>query len=58
MCENYWLGSNQLVIIFNNGTHHVTEEFENWKTVFDGSYEACLEYCKIRQNKYIESIVG
>ncbi len=56
--KNFWLGSNELVILFHNGTHHVKEKFENWKTVFSGNIEKCLKYCENRENRYMESIIG
>ena len=58
MIKNFWLGCNELVIIFHNGTHHVIEEFENWKTVFTGCLEDCIKYCNGREIEYEESIVG
>ena len=58
MYKNYWLGSNELVIVFRDGTHHVIEEFENWETVFTGNYEQCTEYCENRVVTYQESIIG
>lgn len=58
MYKNYWLGSNELVIVFRNGTHHVIEVFENWETVFTGNYEQCIEYCDNRVISYQESIIG
>lgn len=58
MCKNFWLGNDQLIIVFRNGTHYVIEGYEDWKVVFTGRLEKCLEYCKNRENEYMESIIG
>lgn len=58
MCKNFWLGCNELVIAFRNGTNHVIEAYENWRTVFKGHIEECIEYCKKREAEYEESIIG
>lgn len=58
MYKNYWLGSNELVITQQNGTHHVIEKFENWKAVFSGHIEQCLKYCWDRVIDYEESTIG
>lgn len=58
MVENFWLGCNELVIVFRNGIFHVIEKFENFDSVFFGHYEECLDYCKNRVNEYEESIIG
>lgn len=58
MSKNFWLGSNELVIVFRNGTFHVIEEYEGFETVFTGSYKDCLDYCESRQIDYAESVIG
>lgn len=58
MIKNFWLGSNELVIVFRNGTHSVIEKFENWKDVFCGCLEECMKYCSNREIEYEESIIG
>lgn len=58
MCKNFWLGCNELVIVFCNGTNYVIEAYENWRTVFKGHIEECIEYCKRRETEYEESIIG
>jgi hypothetical protein len=56
--QNFWLGSNELIIVFRDGTCHVIEQYEDWETVFTGRYEECLKYCKSREIEYKESIIG
>lgn len=58
MYKNYWLGNNELIIIQQDGTHHVIEKFENWKAVFSGHIEQCLKYCWDRVIDYEESTIG
>ena len=58
MSKNFWLGCNELIIVFRNGTHHVIEAYENWKKVFTGHIEECIKYCKIREKEYEESVIG
>ena len=58
MSKNFWLGSNEIVIVFCNGTHHVIEAYEDYKTVFTGNFEKCLDYCKNREIEYMESVIG
>ena len=57
MYKNYWLGANELQIVFRDGTHRVIEEYENWKTVFTGTYEECVKYCEKRYTEYEEDIL-
>ena len=52
---NLFMGSNELIIIYRNGTHHVIEKDEDYNEVFTGSYEKCCEYCKNRNIDYLES---
>lgn len=56
MSDNFWLGSNQLVIVEGKGTHRVLEAFEDYESVFTGNYKSCLDYCKKRENDYMESL--
>lgn len=58
MCENFWLGCNELIVVFRNGTHHVIEAYENWETVFTGHIEECIGYCKRREIEYMEAVIG
>lgn len=58
MCKNFWFGCNELIIVFRNGTHHVIEAYENWKTVFTGNIEECIEYCKRHEIEYMEAVIG
>lgn len=55
MVNNFWLGSNEICIVCRDGRHHVLEEYENWESIFTGSYEDCLEYCEQREVDYKES---
>ncbi|MCI8357096.1 MAG: hypothetical protein HFI51_02950 [Lachnospiraceae bacterium] len=56
--KNFWLGCNELIIVFRNGTFHVLEEFENFVSVFSGHFDECFEYCKNRLIDYEESVIG
>jgi len=58
MKNNFWLGDNELVIVYREGTHHVLESYGNYSTVFSGAYDKCVEYCKNREISYLESIIG
>jgi len=58
MFRNFWLGDNELVIRFRNGTHAVLEKYEDWCAVYEGCFEACLDYCEARWRAYQESIIG
>lgn len=61
MCNlnNLWLDAdNELVIVYQDGTHHVIEKYENWERVFTGNYAKCVEYLETRYTEYIESIIG
>lgn len=53
---NTFLGSNELKVVFRNGQSCVIEEDENWKVVFSGHFEKCVEYCKERHIQYQESL--
>lgn len=57
MENNFWLGANELCIVYRNGKYHVIEEYENWESVYQGEYKKCLEYCKQREIDYLESIL-
>lgn len=54
--RSLYLGSNQLVIIFNNGRHYVIEEYEDWNAVFEGTYAECDKYLDHRWVEYVESL--
>lgn len=56
--ENLWLGGNELIIRFRNGTHVVLESYEDYEVVFQGKYEECVKYCEKRWIEYEESIIG
>lgn len=58
MSENFWLGDNELVVVFRGGTFYVVDSYENYNTVFSGHFEDCLEYCKNREIDYLESVIG
>ena len=53
--RSLYLGSNQLVIIFNNGRHYVIEEYEDWNAVFEGTYAECDKYLDHRWVEYAET---
>lgn len=55
MAENFWIGDNELVIIWKDGRYAVNEAHENYECVFWGSYEACFNYCQKRLMAYEES---
>ena len=57
MTDNLFLGGNQLVIAFWNGTFCVLESFEDCQPVFTGSYEKCLDYMRTRYIEYLESLL-
>ena len=57
MADNFWIGSNELVIIYKSGRHYVLEAYEDYEPVFDGDYEKCRKYCEMRKVEYIESII-
>ncbi len=58
MIKSYWLGNNELIIVFTNGKHHVKESHMNYDVVFLGQLEACVEYCERREVGYMASVVG
>lgn len=55
--QNYYVGGNQMVIVYREGTHHVLEEYEDYEIVFTGTFAQCLEYCDQRNLKYLESTI-
>ena len=57
MADNFWIGSNELVIIYKSGRHYVLEAYEDYDPVFDGNYEQCRKYCEMRKVEYMESII-
>ncbi len=56
MSDNFWLGSNELVIVERPGFFAVLEAWENCEEVFRGSYAECRAYCKKRLDEYEESL--
>lgn len=58
MADNFWIGSNELVIIYRSGRHYVLEAYEDYEPVFNGNYEQCRQYCEMREVEYRESIIG
>lgn len=56
MCDNFWIGGEELVIAYMNGTHSVLSNWED-EPLFTGNYKACLEYCMTRETEYLESII-
>ena len=56
--DNIWLGNNELLIRFRNGTHVVLEGYEDYEVVFTGTYEECFKYMTDRWIEYEESIIG
>lgn len=53
--DNYWIGSEELVIVFNGGTYEVISSEEE-DPVFTGSYEKCKEFCDTQVDEYAESL--
>ena len=58
MTNNFWLGSNELCIIYRDGRHLVVERYMDYDVVFDGTYADCLDYCKSREIEYLENTIG
>ncbi len=58
MIKKYFIGNNELIIVFKNGKHHVKESHMNYDIVFSGQRKACVEYCKRREVGYMVSILG
>ena len=56
--DNFWLGPNELIICFRNGTYHVHEKFEDYAEVFTGNYDNCWRYCTQRYEEYLREIIG
>jgi len=56
--ENRWLGSNELVMFYRDGTFHVIEEYEGWSEVFTGTYEQARSYMDKREIAYLEATIG
>lgn len=54
--DNLWLGGNELVIIFRDGRHAVLEAYEEYETVYAGTYSECVEYVNERYTEYLESL--
>lgn len=57
MSNNFWLGNNELIIVERKGAYHVLESYENYESVFVGTYKECLEYCKNLEIAYMEEVV-
>lgn len=56
MGKNYWLGSQELVIVYRGGTHHVLDSYENYESVYSGFFEDCIKYCENMEIEYLESL--
>ncbi len=56
MSNNFWMGGEELTIVYMNGTHAVLSNWED-EPLFTGSYNACREYCLTREVEYLESII-
>lgn len=54
--KNYWLGSQELVIVYRGGTHHVLDSYENYESVYSGFYKDCIKYCENMEIEYLESL--
>lgn len=55
--ENHYVGDTEYVIRYKNGTHHVFKsDFEDYREVYTGHYDKCLEYCKEQEIAYQESL--
>ena len=55
--ENRYIGANELILVFRNGTYYVLEEYENYNSIFQGNYKKCIEYMKTREIDYLESLL-
>ena len=53
--DNYWIGNEELVIIFQGGTHAVLSSEEE-DPIFTGSYEECKDFCEMMVDEYQESL--
>ena len=58
MPQNFYMGDNELVIVFRNGTHVVIEKYDGYNEVYGGSFGQCYAYCITRVREYEESIIG
>lgn len=58
MYKNFYLGGNQLVIRYENGTHRVFEEYQNYKEVYNGTFEECVKYCEKRYIEHAQDTIG
>ena len=58
MTTSTYLGNNQLLVNFRDGSWVVEEEWENWGVVFRGSFEECSAYLNERWFSYMEDRVG
>lgn len=54
--KNVWLGDNELVLFFKNGTFHVIEKYEDYAEVFTGNYDQCIDYMNRRELDYLMSM--
>lgn len=54
--KNIWLGGNELVLFYRDGTFHVVERYEYYEEVFTGTYEECIAYMNRREADYLESM--
>ena len=58
MSNNFWLGSNELVIVDRGYPCRIVERYEDYDVVFIGTYQQCYEYCMKRELDYAESCIG
>lgn len=55
--QNYYIGANQLVIVYRDDTYMVLEEYEGYAVVFMGTYIQCLAYCRQRELEYLDRTI-
>lgn len=54
--ENYYIGGQEYIITFKNGTHYVNEVMgDDMRKIFSGTYEKCKNYLKILFLEYKEA---
>ncbi len=56
MADNFWLGENELQIVYRNGTHFVLEMYEDYSPVFQGTYGDCRKYCERQILEYEDNL--
>lgn len=56
--ENYFIGNQEYIITFKNGTHHVKEIRKNENVeIFSGHYEDCKMFLQGKAADYLYSLV-